>query len=76
MSRMPERSTYSSHRHRVHDHEPDHAAPSAEECIGLVWELTMNAWAFTGHGDAQPRLRKDVFRSGRLRTRPSTHETK
>jgi hypothetical protein len=57
--------------------EPDQAvAPSAEVCIGMVWELTMTAWAVMGHDDAQPRMRKDVFRHGRLRARSSPHETK
>ena len=58
------------------DPEQDHAAaPTAEECIGMVWELTMNAWGFVGHSDAQPRMRKDVFRSGRLRAGPSRDGT-
>jgi len=40
MSSMPERR------------EPDHAVkPSAEECIGMVWELTMNAWTSMGNND-------------------------
>jgi hypothetical protein len=36
--------------------------PSAEECIDMVWELTMNACAFMGHGDVDPRLQRHVVR--------------
>ena len=63
MSSIPDRSAYPIRRRRLHDREPDHAsAPSAEECIGMVWEMTMNAWAFMGHGDAEPRLQRHAFR--------------
>lgn len=68
MSSTPDRSAYQIRRLRLHDREPDHAAaPSAEECIGMVWELTMNAWAFMGHSDAQPRLQRHAFRVVRRR---------
>ena len=63
MSANVDRSSYPVRRLRMHDREPDHASmPSAEECIDMVWELTMNAWAFMGHGDAQPRLQRHTFR--------------
>jgi hypothetical protein len=57
--------------------EADHAvSPSPEECIGMVWEITMNAWGVSGDSDAQPVMQKDVFRRGRLRARPSSGEKK
>jgi hypothetical protein len=68
MSSRIDRSAVPIRRGRLHDAGPDHAAmPSAEECIGMVWEMTMNAWAFMGH-EPQPRLQRHVFRRGR---RPS-----
>ena len=73
MSSRIERSAVPIRRGRLHEAGPDHAAmPSAEECIGMVWEMTMNAWAFMGHADAQPRLQRHVFRRGRTALTPGS----
>ncbi len=66
MSSRLDRSAVPIRRGRLHDAGPDHAAvPSADECIEMVWEMTMNAWAFMGHEDALPRLQRHVLRRGR-----------
>ncbi|HYW07948.1 MAG TPA: hypothetical protein VE913_13390 [Longimicrobium sp.] len=63
MSAKVDRSNYPVRRLRLHDREPDHASmPSDEECIDMVWELTMNAWAFMGYNDVDPRLQRDRVR--------------
>lgn len=43
------------------DHESDVGDRSPAQKLAMVWELTLNAWAFKGLED-EPRLRRDVVR--------------
>ncbi|HQR46017.1 MAG TPA: hypothetical protein PK598_08385 [Thermoanaerobaculia bacterium] len=43
------------------------AAMTPSERLGLVWPLTLNAWAFKEGRLDEPRLRRDAVRTLRLR---------
>jgi hypothetical protein len=38
------------------DHKAGAAGFSPAERIGMMWQLTADAWAFTGNADAESRL--------------------
>ncbi|HET6765399.1 MAG TPA: hypothetical protein VFH27_17055 [Longimicrobiaceae bacterium] len=68
MGERIDRSHYPVVLGRLHDPEPVPAVqPSPAECVGMMWELAMNAWAFMGvKPDA--RMRRDVvhiYRDGK-----------
>jgi hypothetical protein len=48
---------------RKADDEDDeyYASLTAEECIAMVWPMTLEAWKFTGES-FEPRLRRDIVR--------------
>jgi len=52
----------------VHTGEPGERQPNpyadltAEERVGMMWELTRTAWAFMGHPDLDPTLQKQITR--------------
>ena len=48
---------------RKADDEDDqyYASLTGEECIAMVWPMTLDAWKFTGE-PFEPRLRRDVVR--------------
>lgn len=63
MAKRSDRSRYPMRKLRLGD--PDPRAPAGatpEECIGMMWELTRNTWAFMGHADAEPRLQRHLIR--------------
>jgi hypothetical protein len=69
MQQRPDRSLYRMRRLESHDAEPaDEPRFSPEECIGMMEELAMNAWAFMGVEHVEPRLQRHVVR---LIRRPS-----
>ncbi len=37
------------------------------ERVGMMWQLALNAWAFMGGGDVEPRLPRHVVRVLRRR---------
>ena len=39
-----------------------HETLTPSERVALVWELTLQAWAFQGRGDAEPRLARHLVR--------------
>ena len=48
---------------RLHDpDEDDLARTTAEERIGMMWQLALDAWAFRGEPVAEPRLQRQVVR--------------
>ena len=67
MSGRPDRSQYPVHKTTLREGStsPDVPRPTPEECIGMMWELAMNAWAFMGHEHVEPRLQRHVLRVGR-----------
>ncbi len=40
----------------------DYANLSATDCIGLMWQLALDAWAFMGEPVAEPGLPRHVVR--------------
>ena len=46
----------------LHDAEPeeDLRGKSPQELLGMMWQLTLNAWAFKEKLDAEPRLQRHV----------------
>jgi len=42
--------------------EPDLETTTAEERIGMMWQLTLDTWAFMGKPVAEPRLQRHVIR--------------
>ncbi len=42
------------------DKEEDLRDYSPAELIGMMWQLTINAWSFRIRLDAEPRLQRDV----------------
>jgi hypothetical protein len=63
MSERPDRSQYRLRKRGLHDPEPaDEPAPTPEECIAMMEELAMNAWAFMGAEHVEPRLQRHVVR--------------
>lgn len=62
MPNAPDRSRYVIRKLRLGDPEPREPMGTPEECIGMMWELACNAWAFMGHADAEPRLQRHLVR--------------
>ena len=46
------------------DHTTDRDLPTTTpaERLAMMWQLALDAWAFTGAADAQPRLQRHVVR--------------
>ena len=45
----------------LHDSgENDLKGKPPEQLLGMVWQLTLDAWAFKEKLDAEPRLQRDV----------------
>jgi len=46
------------------DHATDRDRPTTTpaERLAMMWQLALDAWAFTGASDAQPRLQRHVVR--------------
>lgn len=42
------------------DHDLEGTTP--EERVGMMWQLTLDAWAFTGQPLAEPRLQRHIVR--------------
>ena len=42
------------------DSEDDYLDWTPEQRLSIMWQLTLDAWSFTGKGDAQFRLQRDV----------------
>ena len=45
---------------RAGDKQSDFVDLPAEQCVGIVWELTREAWSLTGDNSAEQRLQRDV----------------
>jgi hypothetical protein len=59
---MTDRSDYRTRKLTLGDAEADDTAElSPSERLEMVWQLTLQAWAFKGLED-EPRLRRDVVR--------------
>ena len=43
------------------DEDPDLENTTAAECLGMMWQLTLDAWAFTGQPLAESRLPHDLM---------------
>ena len=57
-----DRSGYPTRLYRFGEEPPSRDARTPSERIGMVWTLTLQAWAFKGGGDPESRLRRDVGR--------------
>jgi hypothetical protein len=60
-----DRSSYPTAKRRLGDPDDDAATIARltpAERLEMVWQLTLQAWAFTGTVDGEPRLRRDVVR--------------
>ncbi|MGH7466175.1 MAG: hypothetical protein ACREK1_13415 [Longimicrobiales bacterium] len=59
-----DRSDYPTRKRKLDDPEDDrdirHLTPS--ERVSMVWQLTLQAWAFKEDLTDEPRLRRDVVR--------------
>ena len=65
---MTDRSAYPTRKLRLGDDVADEpAALDAAARLEVVWQLTLQAWAFKGL-DHEPRLRRDVSRVVRRRS--------
>ncbi len=42
------------------DQEDDLQGKSPQELLGMMWQLTLNVWAFKEKHDAEPRLQRHV----------------
>ena len=42
------------------DHEEDLKGMSADQLLGMMWQLALNAWSFRMNFNAQPRLQRHV----------------
>jgi hypothetical protein len=45
--------------------ETDLDGTTAAERIGMIWQLTLDAWAFTGQAGADLPMRRDLVRVSR-----------
>ena len=63
-SSEPDRSKYPVRIRRLHDPDDEAyvRALSPGERLAMVWQLTMDAWAFKEGLTVEPRLRRDVGR--------------
>jgi hypothetical protein len=60
--RRTDRSDYVTRKHKLGEEQPDDVdALDATARIEMVWQLTLQAWAFRGL-DGEQRLRRDVGR--------------
>jgi len=59
-----DRSKYPVQVRRLHDPEDDRYVMSLTpgQRMEMVWQLTLQAWAFKEGLDVEPRLRRDVVR--------------
>ncbi|MBI4539115.1 MAG: hypothetical protein HY704_06345 [Gemmatimonadetes bacterium] len=58
-----DRSRYPTRRARFADGERDAVRDlTPADRLAMVWQLTLQAWAFKGEIDGEPRLRRDVGR--------------
>ena len=63
MSIQSERANWPVRKGRVGERQPDpYAHLTAEERVGMVWELTRTAWAFMGNPDVDPTLQRHIAR--------------
>jgi len=63
MSSKAERANWPVVIGRVGDSEPDPSAHlTPEECLSMVREVTLNAWAMMGREDAGARLQRHILR--------------
>ena len=58
---MPVRLTTLQQADADDDDDEYYANLSAEECIAMVWPMTLEAWKFSGE-PFEPRLRRDLVR--------------
>lgn len=60
-----DRSHYPTRIKRLHDKEEDDyiRSLSPSQRVEMVWQLTLQAWAFKEGLDYEPRLRRDVVRT-------------
>jgi hypothetical protein len=58
-----ERAAWPVHKGRIGDREPNpYAHLSAEERVGLMWELTKVTWTAMGESDVDPTLQRHIAR--------------
>lgn len=64
MDEPVDRSRYPVKLRRLHDPEDDSYVLSLTpgQRMEMVWQLTLQAWAFKEGLDVEPRLRRDVVR--------------
>ena len=64
---MPDRSRYPVRRTTLEEQgkEKDVSMLSPSERVGMVWQLTLQAWMFKEGIPHEPRLRRDVVRTVR-----------
>jgi hypothetical protein len=44
----------------LHNQRDSDLNKSPQELIGMMWQLTLNAWSFKENINAEPRLQRDV----------------
>jgi len=68
--RSRERSTYAVRKTTLsqQDEDPELANTTAAERLGMMWQLTLDAWAFTGDPVAESRLPRHLVRVLRRRS--------
>ena len=74
MESVPKRSNYLVRKCRLEDQDntPELENATPGQRIGLVWQLTLDAWAFRAEGYAPPPPRDQwPVRKYRLKTRES-----
>ncbi len=57
------------------EQEDDLRGKSLNELLGMMWQLTLDAWAFKEKLDAEPRLQKHVVVVGRGKSHKHEDET-
>ena len=68
-SQRPDRSHYLVRKSTLaeQDDDLDLENTTPAERIGMMWQLALDAWAFTGEPIAEPRLSRHIVRVRRLR---------
>lgn len=63
------RSLYTVRKSTLHeqDEDPDLENTTAAERLGMMWQLTLDAWAFAGKTLAEQRLPRHIVRVRRMR---------
>lgn len=63
MKEMSDRSKMPIQKFNLHD-RPRRVRPSPEECLGMMWQLADDAWAFMGEtdGDAETDVQRRAIR--------------